>query len=112
MVVLFGIPPAVAKGTSLAVIVPTALMGTWRNRRHGHADLPVALVVGLAGIVSAFAASKISVGMSETTSNVLFALLLLVVAARMVWRIVRHGAPGRPEPPGEGGAPVPRHRAS
>jgi uncharacterized membrane protein YfcA len=89
MVVLFGIAPAVAKGTSLAVIVPTSIMGTWRNRRNGNADLPIAVVVGLAGVVSAFVASKISVGMSETVSNVLFALLLVAVAARMLWRLLR-----------------------
>lgn len=89
MVVLWGIPPAVAKGTSLAVIVPTSIMGTWRNRHHGNADMPVAVIVGLAGVVSAFVASKISIGMSETTSNVLFALLLIAVAARMLWPLVR-----------------------
>ena len=89
MVVLWGIPPAVAKGTSLAVIIPTSIMGTWRNRHHGNADMPVAVMVGLAGVVSAFVASKISIGMSETTSNVLFALLLIAVAARMLWPLVR-----------------------
>src|SRR5690606_17542245 len=67
MVVLLGMPAAVAKGTSLAVIIPTSVMGTWRNRRNGKADLPAAVIVGLAGMVSAFAGSKISVGMSETT---------------------------------------------
>jgi uncharacterized membrane protein YfcA len=89
MVVLWGIPPAVAKGTSLAVIIPTSIMGTWRNRHHGNADMPVAVIVGLAGVVSAFLASKISIGMSERTSNVLFALLLVAVAARMLWPLVR-----------------------
>jgi uncharacterized membrane protein YfcA len=89
MVVLWGIPPAVAKGTSLAVIIPTSIMGTWRNRHHGNADMPIAVTVGLAGVLSAFVASEISVGMSETTSNVLFALLLLTVAARMLWPLVR-----------------------
>jgi uncharacterized protein len=89
MVVLWGIPPAVAKGTSLAVIIPTSIMGTWRNRHHGNTDMSVAVIVGLAGVVSAFAASKISIGMSETTSNVLFALLLVAVAARMLWPLVR-----------------------
>jgi uncharacterized membrane protein YfcA len=89
MVVLFRIPPAVAKGTSLAVIVPTSVMGTWRNRRNGNADLPVATVVGLAGVLSAFAGSKISIGMSETVSNALFSMLLLVVAARMLWQRLR-----------------------
>jgi uncharacterized membrane protein YfcA len=89
MVVLFGIPPAVAKGTSLAVIVPTSAMGTWRNRVNRNAELAAAVVVGLAGVVSGFVASKISVGMSDTVSNVLFALLLLVVSARSVWQLAR-----------------------
>lgn len=89
MVVLFRIPPAVAKGTSLAVIVPTSMIGTWRNRRNDNSDLPIAAVVGVAGVVSAFVASQISIGMSESVSNVLFAVLLLAVAARMVWQLVR-----------------------
>ncbi|HEX6418602.1 MAG TPA: sulfite exporter TauE/SafE family protein [Acidimicrobiales bacterium] len=102
MVVLFHVPPAVAKGTSLAVIVPTSIMGTWRNRRNGNADLPVAVVVGLAGVVSAFAASQISIGMSETVSNVLFAVLLVVVAARMAWQLARTRAGDEAVPPAAG----------
>jgi uncharacterized protein len=95
MVVGFGIPAALAKGTSLFVIVPTAIMGTWRNRSKGNADLRVAVILGLAGVVSAFVAGKISVGMPETLSNVLFAILLVVVAARMLWQLAsqrRHAA--------------------
>ena len=87
MIVLFGIPAVVAKGTSLAVIVPTAVMGTWRNRTKHNTDLRVAAVVGMAGIVSAFAASQVSVGLSETTSNVLFAILLAAVAVRMLLQL-------------------------
>jgi uncharacterized membrane protein YfcA len=87
MIVLFGIPAVVAKGTSLAVIVPTAVMGTWRNRTKHNTDLRIAAVVGMAGIVSAFAASQVSVGLSETTSNVLFAILLAAVAVRMLLQL-------------------------
>jgi uncharacterized protein len=88
MVVGFGIPAAIAKGTSLLVIVPTAVMGTWRNRKKRNADMRVAVIVGLAGVVSAFVAGQISTGMSESLSNILFSILLLVVAARMVWQLV------------------------
>lgn len=88
MVVGFGIPAAIAKGTSLVVIIPTSLMGTWRNRKKKNADLRAAAIVGLAGVVSAFIAGKISVGMSETLSNTLFAILLIVVSARMVLQLV------------------------
>jgi uncharacterized membrane protein YfcA len=88
MVVGYGIPAVVAKGTSLAMIVPTSIMGTWRNRKNHNVDLRVAVVLGLAGVVSAFLGGKVSVGMSERTSNVLFAVLLLLVAVRMAWLVV------------------------
>ena len=88
MVVGYGIPAAVAKGTSLAMIVPTSIMGTWRNRKNHNVDLRVAVTLGLAGVVSAYFGGRISVGMSEQTSNVLFALLLLFVATRMAWQVV------------------------
>lgn len=85
MVVLLGMPAAVAKGSSLAVIIPTALVGTRRNLARGNADLRVAVAVGLAGVVSSFGASLISVGLDERLSNRLFAGLLVVVAAKMLW---------------------------
>ena len=86
MIILFGIPAAVAKGTSLAVIIPTSIVATQRNLRNGNADLRIAAVVGLAGIVSAYLASKISVGLDERVSNALFAALLTFVALRMLVR--------------------------
>jgi uncharacterized protein len=93
MIIFFGIPAAVAKGTSLGVIIPTSLVATQRNLRNGNAELPVALVVGLSGVVSSFLASKISVGLDEQTSNVLFAVLLTVVAVRMLVKERRGPAP-------------------
>lgn len=91
MVVLFAVPPVMAKGTSLAVIVPTAIIGTWRNRTRGNVDLWAAAVVGLAGVVSAVAGASVSDRLPDDVSNGLFALLLVVVAVRMVWGLVREG---------------------
>jgi uncharacterized membrane protein YfcA len=85
MIVLYGIPSAVAKGTSLFVILPTSIMGTWRNRKKHNVDLHVAAAVGLAGVVSGFPAGLIAARMDETLSNTLFAILLLFVAARLLW---------------------------
>lgn len=89
MIILFGIPGAVAKGTSLAVIIPTSIVATQRNLKNDNAELPVAVIVGLAGVASSFAASKISVGLDEKTSSLLFAALLSIVAARMLLRSFR-----------------------
>ena len=83
LVVLFSVPAAVAKGTSLVVIIPTATAGTVQNVRRGNADLPVAAVTGLAGVASAFAASLLSVRLDPTLSGALFAALLLAVALQL-----------------------------
>ena len=86
MIILFGVPAAVAKGTSLAVIVPTSVVATQRNLRNRNADLRTAAIVGVAGIASAYAASQISVGLDERVSNAMFAALLAFVAVRMFIR--------------------------
>jgi len=94
MVVLFGIPGAVAKGTSLAVIIPTSVMGTLRNRKRANADLPAAAAVGLAGVLSGFPAGLIAAHLDETLSNVLFAILLVIVAARLIYDLQKERRAG------------------
>ncbi len=84
LVVLFGIVPVVAKGTSVAVIVPSSLVGTIRNRTKRNADLRVAVAVGLAGIVSAVIGSLIADLIDDGVSNVMFALLLIIVAVLQI----------------------------
>jgi uncharacterized membrane protein YfcA len=83
LVILFGLPAAVAKGTSLAVIIPTAVVGTARNLAVRNADMRVAGLVGVAGIVSSYLASQLAVRLDEQVSNVLFAGLVVITAVRM-----------------------------
>lgn len=89
MILLFGIPPVIAKGTSAAVIVPTAVMGTWRNRSKRNVALRAAAVVGLSGVVTAALGGIIADHMSADLSNVLFATLLTLVALRLLWQLYR-----------------------
>jgi uncharacterized membrane protein YfcA len=98
MILLFGIPPVIAKGTSAAVIIPAALMGTWRNRAKGNTDLRAAAVIGVAGVVTAAIGGMIADRMSDEVSNVLFASLLLIVAARLVWGLVSTRSAAEPVP--------------
>jgi len=83
LVVLFGMADVVAKGTSLVVIIPTAVLGTLRNRAAGNVDLRTALLVGLAGTVSAAAGVAVATRLDPRVSITLLALLLLATAARL-----------------------------
>ena len=94
MVLLLSLSDALAKGTSLAVIVPTALIGTSRNVRVKNADLRLAALLGVSGMVTAFAASRWSVTMDPQLSRVLFACLMIAVAALMVFRKTADAEPG------------------
>ncbi len=80
MVVLFSMPPVLAKGTSVAVIVPSAIVGTLRNRANDNVDLRVGAAIGVAGVVSAVIGSMIANSMSDSFSNAMFAMLLVIVA--------------------------------
>lgn len=79
----FGVPHVLAKGTSLAVIVPTAVFGTVRNRRSQLTALRPALVLGGAGVASALAASQLALALDPEVSRSLFAALLVLAAARL-----------------------------
>ncbi len=96
MILLFGIEPVIAKGTSAAVIIAAAVMGTWRNRVNDNTDLRAAAVIGASGIMTAALGGVLADRMSDDLSNVLFASLLLIVAARLAWGL-RHDPADTPE---------------
>ncbi len=84
MILIFQMPPVIAKGTSVAVIIPTALMGTWRNRRNDNTDLRAGLTLGVAGMLAAIIGGLIASKMDPQLSNLLFAILLIFVIIRQV----------------------------
>lgn len=87
MMMLLSLPSAFAKGTSVAVIIPTAIMGTWRNRTKKNVDMKAAAICGFGGIPAAVVGGWVSAQMSDTVSNVLFASLLIVVAVRLLLQV-------------------------
>ncbi len=98
MVVILGMVPVVAKGTSVAVIVPTAIMGTIRNRKNANVDIRVAAVVGGFGALSAVVGGTISDRMSDQVSNIMFAALLVFVAITQLLSLRSKPAVAQPEP--------------
>jgi uncharacterized membrane protein YfcA len=69
-------------------------MGTLRNRSAKNLDLRAAAIVGFCGIPTAVIGGWVSSRMSDTLSNVLFAILLIVVALRMLLQVRRDDKAG------------------
>jgi len=87
LVVLFHVSPALAKGTSLAVVIPTAFTGTMQNLRNKNTDLVAAGIVSSTGIITAIAGSWVAAYMNDALSNFLFAVLLIAIAGRMLLQL-------------------------
>jgi uncharacterized protein len=100
LVLVLAEPQVIAKGTSLAVIVPTAAAGTIANLRAHLTDLRVASVVGVAGVAAGYAASVLALGLDPLLSAVLFALLLVAMAVRLLLAARGQPVPGEASPPG------------
>jgi uncharacterized membrane protein YfcA len=68
-------------------VIPTALSGTLQNLANKNADLHAAFLVSITGIFSAVAGGWIASQMSAAVSNFLFAVLLMVIAGRMLLQL-------------------------
>jgi uncharacterized membrane protein YfcA len=78
-----------ATGTSLLAIIPTAIVGTWRQSRYGNVRWRAALVIGVAAAASAQGGVALAEALSDATLRRLFAGLLVAVAMQIAWRARR-----------------------
>lgn len=94
MVLLFGFGQHIAQGTSLLIIIPTAIVGAIRHSRHGYTQWRLGLVLGLGGILGASAGAAIALQLDGDLLQRLFGVFLLITGVRLLL-----GTPTRrPEP--------------
>ena len=86
LVLLSGNSASTARGTSLLVIVLTALTATLTNLRNGLVQVRIALVAGLAGVPAGLLGSAIGQWLPERIALILFAGLLAWSGIRMLRR--------------------------
>ena len=100
-VTFFGLSQLVPQGTSLAIIVPTAIIATIGHARADRVDWRAFAIVGPAGIAGALVGSRVAFSLDEALLQRIFGVLLLILAFRMAWRAWRlwpGSAPdGRPD---------------
>ena len=90
MVTLYGFEQHLAQGTSLAVIVPTALVATLAHSRRGQVDWPLAVLLGAGGLAGGWAGARLALALDAPLLRMLFASFLVLMALRMLWRAWRH----------------------
>jgi uncharacterized protein len=84
LVVLVTVPQHAAQGTSLAVIVPTAIVATLVHSRAGRVDIRLALGLGAGGVIGGVLGAFTALSLDALVLRRLFALFLVVMALRML----------------------------
>lgn len=90
LVVLFGVSDLVAKGTSLVTMIPGAASGTYANIRRKNIDLRAALLTAVGAVLLAPVGSLAANAVSARTGNILFTILIGVLATRTVIAHIRN----------------------
>ena len=73
----------IAFGTSLLVILPTAISGAWRHNKNGAVHWKVSLILGLFGLIGALAGATLACYLSGNILEIGLGGLLLAVALWM-----------------------------
>jgi uncharacterized protein len=78
-----------AEATSLLAIIPTAVVGTWRQVQYRNVDLRAAAAIGVASILGVQGGVLLAEALPEHLLRKLFGGLLLATAAQIAWRMRR-----------------------
>ena len=76
-----------AHATSLAAVVPIALIGAWGYSTHGNVDLAAVIYILLGSIVGAMYGARMLHRISLPLIQILFAVVLLLSGLRLLWSV-------------------------
>ncbi|MCX6329734.1 MAG: sulfite exporter TauE/SafE family protein [Bacteroidia bacterium] len=86
LVFFMGFSQQMAQGTSLAVMLPPiGIFAAYNYWKAGQVDIKFALILAAAFIIGSFFGSKIALNLPQAVLKKIFGVLLLLVAAKMLF---------------------------
>ncbi|ALJ21331.1 sulfite exporter TauE/SafE family protein [Microbacterium sp. No. 7] len=95
LIIVFGTSDLIAKGTSLLMMIPTAISGTFGNMRRGNVDLPAAAVIGVAACTTTALGAWVATLLDPFWANVVFAAYLVYIGYQMAQKAIADRRKGR-----------------
>jgi uncharacterized membrane protein YfcA len=84
MVLALGEQQHLAEGTSLLVILPTAVAGVLMHRRRGYVSFPTGILLALGGIGGAWLGALLALRLSADALQTAFGVLMIVTGFRVI----------------------------
>ncbi|MEN0023640.1 sulfite exporter TauE/SafE family protein [Microbacterium sp. LWO14-1.2] len=89
LMLAFGTSDLVAKGTSMLMMIPTAISGTIGNLRNHNVDIVAAAVVGVSACTTTALGAWLATIIDPGVANMLFAAYLVVIAVQMAMKAIK-----------------------
>lgn len=97
MVLVLGFDQHLAQGTSLAVIIPTAIAGAVAHHKRGFVDPRTAAFLAVGGVLGVYAGSALALATAGETLRVAFGLVVIGLGARLIVQGARRAQPEQPD---------------
>ncbi|MBK7819717.1 MAG: sulfite exporter TauE/SafE family protein [Tessaracoccus sp.] len=91
LILAFGANDLVAKGTSLLMMIPTAISGTLGNLKRRNVDLRAAAFIGLGACLSTAAGAQLAQYLDPAVATPLFAVFLAFIAVQLILKALKAG---------------------
>ena len=86
LIFFLGFSQKMAQGTSLGILLlPVGLLGVWQFYKQGYVDLRVVFIISAGFFAGSYLGSKLALSLSQETVKKVFAILLMVVALKMLF---------------------------
>lgn len=86
LVYFIGFSQKTAQGTSLAMIMlPVGIFGVLQYYKQGHVDFKIVGILAIGFLAGSFFGSKIALSISQETLKKVFAVLMIIIAIKMLF---------------------------
>lgn len=86
LVFFLGFSQKMAQGTSLGILLlPIGILGAFQFYKQGYIDIKVVAIISVAFIFGSYFGSKIALSLSQENVKKIFAMLMLLVAVKMLF---------------------------
>jgi uncharacterized membrane protein YfcA len=86
LILLLGYSQQQAQGASLGLLLlPVGILAVYNYYKKGFIDVKVVLILSVAFIVGGWLGSKIALNISQTALKRVFAVILVVIATKMIF---------------------------
>jgi uncharacterized protein len=85
LALVVGLSQLDAQATSLAAMIPVVAFGAWQQHQAGNVRWKAGISVGIASVLGVVGGAALATSLDDELLRSLFAALLLLVAAQLLW---------------------------